>query len=83
MRKYENFFILIFILTVCILYSQDLIQKKGKTYLVIVALDNYKNRLPIQGHVKDAIDLKWNIYSKYDIDEIVELYNIDATYCKY
>ena len=48
--------------------------------MVLIALDNYKNRLPIQGHVKDAIDLKWNIYSKYEIDEIVELYNIDANY---
>ena len=54
----KKIFVLFFALSTILLYSQETVQKKGRNYLVIIALDNYKNRLPIQGHVQDAIDIK-------------------------
>jgi len=54
----------------------------GKQYLVLIAIDNYKYWLPISGPVKEARKLNEVISYRYYMDEIIELYNENATKSK-
>jgi hypothetical protein len=60
--------------------NQSTIEKSGKIYLVIIAIDVYKNRLNLENHVNDAKKIKNLLYSNYNIDKVIELYNYSATY---
>lgn len=80
MNKLSFFLIILILSPIFFLYNQETkLIKTGKQYLVVIALDKYKNRLPLQDRVKDAKDIKKSIYSKYEVDELLELYDFDAT----
>lgn len=86
MRRIILFFI-IFLFTIILinkLSSLDNIDivKKGKTYCLIIALDQYQNRLTLENHKVNAIKLKNTLYNNYEIDEVMELYDFDATKAK-
>lgn len=51
----------------------------GKQYLFIIAIENYQYWPSIRGPVKEALQLKKVIVSKYHFDEVKELYNEKAT----
>ncbi len=55
------------------------IANRGKVYCVIIALDQYKNRLTLENHKSNAIKLKNILYNNYEVDEVFEIYDIDAT----
>src|SRR4030042_1655096 len=80
MNKLIIFLIILILFPIFILFNQEpKLIKSSKQYLVIIALDKYKNRLPLQDRVKDSKDIKKLLYSKYQIDEVLELYDFDAT----
>jgi len=51
----------------------------GKQWAVFIAIDNYREKAPLLYPVKDAKEIKNILLENYYIDEIVELYNRDAT----
>lgn len=51
----------------------------GKQYLVIIAINRYDEWFPLRGPMKDALDIKDILLENYYIDELIELYNEDAT----
>ncbi|MBN2545182.1 MAG: caspase family protein [Spirochaetes bacterium] len=51
----------------------------GKSYLVIIAIDKYLNRLPLDRCIKEAGDFKNIVYANYKFDEMIELYDKDAS----
>ena len=59
--------------------KSDAITKTGKTYLAVIAIDKYKNRLPLEGNVVDSQEIKNIIYTKFDIDDVIELYDFNAS----
>ncbi len=51
----------------------------GKQYLVMIAIDKYEKWLPLKNPVKDAKEIKNILTSLYYIDEVIELYDKEAT----
>jgi hypothetical protein len=81
MNKLFYFIILLLFFPIIILFNQETKPiKTGKQYLVVIALNKYKNRLPLNNRVENAKKIKNLLYSKYQIDELIELYDFDATY---
>lgn len=81
MNKLIYFVIILLLFPICLLFNQQTeLIKTGKQYLVVIALDKYKNRLPLQDRVKDAKDIRKLLYTKYEVDELLELYDFDATF---
>src|SRR4030042_1182560 len=80
MNKLSFFLIIILLFPIAFLFNQETnLVKTGKQYLVVIALDKYQNRLPLEDRVKNAKDIKKLLYSKYEVDELLELYDFDAT----
>ncbi len=80
MNRLIIFLFILILFPVFFLFNQETqLIKSGKQYLLIIALDKYKNRLPLQDRVKDAKEIKNLLYSKYQIDEVLELFDFDAT----
>ena len=80
MKKIIYFLIILFFIPYTSIFNQELNPiKTGKQYLVIIALNKYKNRLPLNDRVENAKQIKNILYSKYEIDEVIELYDFDAT----
>ena len=53
--------------------------KVGKQYLILIAIDNYIYWQPLSNPVNDAKEVKSILTDRYYIDEVIELYNNDAT----
>ncbi len=53
--------------------------KIGRQYAVLIAVDRYKEWTPLRNPVKDARAVRDILQRRYFIDEIVELYDEDAT----
>jgi hypothetical protein len=51
----------------------------GKQYLVVIAVDRYRDWLPLKNPVKDAKEIRDILVSRYYIDQVFELYDEDAT----
>ena len=51
----------------------------GKQCLVVIAVDKYKRWMPLKNPVKDSIEIRDILVSRYYIDEVYELYNEEAT----
>ncbi len=51
----------------------------GKQYLILIAIEKYEYWNPLKNPVKDAMEIKEILTSKYYIDEVIELYNGKAT----
>lgn len=51
----------------------------GKQYLFLIAIDHYRQWPPIRGPVSEALKLKKVLISRYHIDEVIELYNEQAS----
>ncbi|MDQ1352679.1 MAG: hypothetical protein QG657_2985 [Acidobacteriota bacterium] len=51
----------------------------GKQHLFLIAIDYYLQWPPLQGPVSEALQLKKVLVSRYHFDEIIELYNKQAT----
>lgn len=52
---------------------------KGKQYLVLIACDRYKSKLPLENRVKNVLKLKNELLSRYHFDEYFELYDYHVT----
>jgi formylglycine-generating enzyme required for sulfatase activity len=61
--------------------SKKALQPKGKNYLFVVGIDDYKHHNPLNNAVSDAKSLKKLLTEQYDFDagNVVELFNADAT----
>ena len=57
----------------------DLDSAAGKQWAVFIAIDRYQEWMPLANPVKDAHEIRDILTEYYYIDEIVELYNLDAT----
>jgi hypothetical protein len=51
----------------------------GKQYVVLIAIDKYEKWFPLKNPVKDAKEIKHILTSLYYIDEVIELYDREAT----
>ncbi|MDR3146586.1 MAG: SUMF1/EgtB/PvdO family nonheme iron enzyme, partial [Treponema sp.] len=51
----------------------------GKQWAVFIAIDRYQEWGPLSNPVKDAQEIRDILVERYFIDEVVELYNTDAT----
>lgn len=51
----------------------------GKQHLILIAIDNYLQWPSLQGPVSEALQLKKVLATRYHFDEIIELYNQQAT----
>ena len=51
----------------------------GKQYAVFIAIDAYKEWMPLKNPVKDAKEIRDILTSRYYIDQVLELYDGDAT----
>ena len=51
----------------------------GKQYLLLIAIDRYKEWLPLKNPVKDAREIKEILLTRYYIDRVIELYDTNAT----
>ncbi|MBN2536188.1 MAG: caspase family protein [Spirochaetales bacterium] len=51
----------------------------GRQYLLIIGINNYLYWTPLQHPVKDAMELRDILVSRYYIDEVIELYDEKAT----
>src|SRR5208282_2084742 len=51
----------------------------GKQYAVIIGIDQYQNWTPLKAAVSEARDVKRVLAGNYYIDEVIELYDKDAT----
>jgi hypothetical protein len=51
----------------------------GKQYLVVIAIDEYREWVPLRTPVRDARELKEILVSRYKIDDVLELYDEEAT----
>jgi hypothetical protein len=51
----------------------------GRQYAVLIAIDSYKEWMPLKNPVKDAKELKEILTGRYYFDQVLELYNADAT----
>jgi hypothetical protein len=51
----------------------------GKQYLVLIAINKYKNWIPLFRPVKDAEDIRETLESRYYIDGVLTLYDDQAT----
>jgi tetratricopeptide (TPR) repeat protein len=54
--------------------------KVGKQYLLVIAINSYKDWDPLRGPVTDAKEIKEILTTRYHIDKVFELYNDRATY---
>ncbi len=51
----------------------------GKQYAVFIAINRYKHWLPLRNPVKDAQEIRKVLEQKYYVDEIIELYDDQAS----
>ncbi len=51
----------------------------GKQYFLIIGIDRYEQWMPLQNPVRDAKEISNIISSRYYIDEIIELFDEEAT----
>lgn len=51
----------------------------GQQYIVLIAIDKYKEWTPLRNPVKDAVEIKKILMDRYYVDEIVELYDDAAS----
>jgi hypothetical protein len=51
----------------------------GRQFLFVIGIGNYQHWLPLNNPVKDAQDIKAILTTRYYIDEVVELYDEQAT----
>lgn len=51
----------------------------GKQYLLLIGIDKYQNRLPLDINVSNAKELRNILYEEYYINNVIELFNEDAT----
>ena len=51
----------------------------GRQYAVLIAIDSYKEWMPLKNPVKDAKELREILTGRYYFDQVLELYNADAT----
>jgi hypothetical protein len=51
----------------------------GKQYVFLIAIDKYEQWFPLGNPVKDAKEIRDILISRYFIDDIIELYDSDAT----
>ena len=51
----------------------------GKQYAVFIAIDSYKEWMPLKNPVKDAREIRDILTSRYYVDQVLELYNVEAT----
>ena len=51
----------------------------GKQYLVLIGINKYKEWSSLKGPVRDTKALKKILVSQYYIDEVIELYDENAT----
>jgi hypothetical protein len=51
----------------------------GRQYAVFIAIDSYREWLPLQNPMKDAKAIRDILQSRYFVDEVIELYDRDAT----
>ncbi len=81
MKKLIIFLLILFFFSITFLSTQEKeLIKSGKQYLVVIAIDKYKNRLPLRDRVNGAKKIKNMLFSKYEIDELIELYDYEATH---
>jgi len=60
--------------------EQKFTDTAGKSYLIIIAIDKYQNRLPLDRCIKEANDFRNILFANYNFDEMIELYNKDASF---
>ena len=53
--------------------------KVGKQYLVVIGISRYQHWLPLNSPVQDAQEIRDILLERYYIDELVELYDAQAT----
>jgi len=60
--------------------NKNLIRKYniGKQYLVLIGIDDYRYRLTLNGNVEKLLEIKGLLTSKYQIDEVIELFDFNA-----
>jgi hypothetical protein len=51
----------------------------GKQYAVLIAIDRYRSWTALRNPVKDARDIRDILSRQYYVDEVIELYDADAT----
>ena len=51
----------------------------GKQYAIFIAIDGYKEWMPLKNPVKDAREIRDILTSRYYVDQVMELYNGEAT----
>jgi len=51
----------------------------GRQYVLLIAIDEYQYQLPLRYPVTDAREIRDILEQNYYIDEVIELYNQDAT----
>ena len=51
----------------------------GRQWLVLIGINHYFEWTPLAGPVRDAKDIRDILLRRYHIDQVVELYNEDAT----
>ena len=62
-----------------VIVSDELESSVGKQWAVFIAIDRYKEWSPLANPVRDAREIRDILTEYYYIDEVVELYNTDAT----
>lgn len=81
MKKGLMIFLIFHILVLLEAENSDLLlpQKSGKYYLVSIGIDKYQNWEPLINPVRDAEEVKDILLNRYYFDDVLELYNRDAT----
>jgi formylglycine-generating enzyme required for sulfatase activity len=87
----KKFFVVLFFLTAVFAFGQDrgLVRvagenlgnqvQIGKQYALFIAIDSYRSWLPLKKPVEDAMEIRDILRQDYYIDEVIELYNGQAT----
>lgn len=57
----------------------DSVNEVGKQYLVLIAINRYRHWTPLKGPKKDAEDIREILESRYYVDEVLKLYDEEAT----
>ncbi|MBN1835837.1 MAG: caspase family protein [Spirochaetales bacterium] len=51
----------------------------GRQYLVIIAIDDYQQWMPLRNPVREANEIRQVLVTRYKVDEVFELYDHEAT----
>jgi len=90
MKKKTLIVVFILLITCTLLYSEerglqilanqlDENLQIGKQYFLIIGIDRYEQWMPLQNPVSDAKEIKNILTSRYYVDEVIELYDEDAS----